>query len=48
MIEAFIETGGTVETNPSLIDGFIFDDKKRFDFGEGFTVDRSHILRVIG
>lgn len=48
MIEAFIETGGTIETNPSLVHDFIFDDKKRFNFGEGFTVDRSQILRIIG
>lgn len=48
IIEAFIKTKAEIETTPNLIHRFIFDDKKRFDFGEGFTVDKSQVLEIIG
>jgi broad specificity phosphatase PhoE len=47
IIEAFINTEAKIETEPHLIHKFIFDDTKRFDFGDGFTVDRLKILQVL-
>lgn len=36
IIEAFIETAGEIENNPKLIEGFIQDTEKTYDFGGGF------------
>ena len=38
LIEAYIKTKGEIEINPDLIHQYISDEKKRYEFGEGFTV----------
>ena len=39
LIEAFLNTRGELEKNPKLIENYIFDDKKTYEFGEGFFFD---------
>lgn len=38
IIEAFIATIGEIETNPRLIHNYLFDNRKMYEFGSGFTV----------
>jgi hypothetical protein len=47
VIEAFITTEAKIEENPNLIHQFIFNDRKRFDFGKGFRADLRKIEKLI-
>lgn len=38
-IEAYLKTEGKIINNPKLIEKYIKDDKKTFDFGEGFDFE---------
>ncbi len=44
VIEAYIGTSGKLESNPSLLGKYIHADKKTFEFGEGFKIDRSVLM----
>jgi hypothetical protein len=39
LIEAFIKTKGKIEKNPEIIEDFIKDDEKTYNFGSGFEID---------
>lgn len=47
VIEAFIMTGGKIKEDPSLIRNYIHEDRKTFEFGRGFEVDRNKILLAL-
>lgn len=38
IIEAYIATQGSIETNPKLIHHYIFPDSKTYEFGTGFSI----------
>ena len=40
IIEAYIKTKGEIEKKPELIHNYIFDDKKRYEFGGGFEINK--------
>ena len=39
LIEAFLETGGELEKRPELINDYILDHEKTYEFGGGFLYD---------
>ncbi len=43
LIEAYIRTGGGLKDNPKLLENFLFDDMKTYNFGQGFTVTEKTI-----
>lgn len=43
IIEAFVKTQGEVIRKPELIEDYIFDNKKTFDFGEEFIINISQL-----
>lgn len=36
LIESYVKTNGDIEKNPALIHDYIYDDKKTYDFEQGF------------
>jgi len=38
VLEAYVRSIGAIERNPELINDYVFDDQKTFDFGAGFTI----------
>jgi len=46
LIEIFIETKGEIVETPVLIHKYILDDKKTYEFGEGFTLKREGLEKL--
>lgn len=40
LIEAYLKTNSEIVSHPDLINDFILDDHKTFEFGEGFTIEQ--------
>jgi len=47
LIQAFIETQGKIINNPHLIHRYIEKDKKTFEFGGGFSVQKENLFFLL-
>lgn len=46
LIEVFIDTKGEILNNPDLIHKYLFDDKKTYQFGSGFNIERKDLEKI--
>jgi len=46
LIEAFISTEGKIVNNPVLIHKYILDDRKTYEFGTGFIIERKELKKM--
>jgi hypothetical protein len=46
ILEAYIKSGGRLEHEPGLIEQYLFDDQKTFDFREGFNISPAQLSAI--